>query len=355
MGLGFITKNNFALLVLGLVAGVFLTDIRRSLRDRWLWFGVLAAAIIVLPYLFWQVQNDWPVVEFARNAAGEKNAQIDPVGFLALQLLIMHPLTLPIWLAGLIWIMGAREARPYRLLAYLYLVPCAILVATRSARPDYLSPAYVILLAAGAVVIERGLRRFSTGWIRVGGSAAVIAALLLGGAALVPLSLPVLPPAALANYASAVGLTDASMERGKTAPLPQYYADRFGWPEMAATIGRVYETLSPQDKADTVIFAGNYGEAGALDFFGRAYGLPPAISGHNNYFLWGPGAASGEVAIIVGVRDVTTLRQQFAQVEQAALITCDYCMDYEDNVPVYVARGPRVPLSELWPHVKHYG
>jgi hypothetical protein len=349
VGLGLVTKNNFTFLALGLAGGVLLTPVRRDLRGRWLWLGVLIAGLIVAPYLLWQVQHGWPTLEFVRNAA-EKNARVDPLDFVLNQILAMHPLTLPIWLTGLIYYLGPWAGGRYRLLGYMYVIPCLLLAATGSARADYLTPAYVMLFAGGAVVIERAYARWRQRWL----APATLAALAVAGVAFLPGSLPVLPPEQLSRFAQAVGLTEASMERGKSAPLPQYFADRFGWEELTATVDRIYRSLPPEEQARAAILTGNYGEAGAIHHFGRRAGLPPTISGHNTYYLWGPGDATGEVAIVVGIRDVDGLRRSFERVEQAATFTCDYCMSYENDMPIYIVRRPTLPIAEAWPQVKHY-
>jgi len=137
------------------------------------------------------------------------------------------------------------------------------------------------------------------------------------------------------------------------AELPQNFADRFGWENMVATVAHVYRDLPAEDRSRACIFTGNYGEAGAVDFFGPEYGLPGAISGHNSYHVWGPGSCSGKVIISVGVprADLETV---FRRLEQKATIRCEYCMPDEDNLPVYVCRDPRASLQDLWPQVKHY-
>lgn len=350
VGIGFETKHNMVFLACGLVVGVLLTAHRRDLRSRWLWYGAALALAIALPHILWQITNGWPTLEFVRNASGGKNAHVSPVGFLANQILALHPLTLPVWLVGLI---VCVRTPAYRLLGCLYLVPMLIFMATESARTDYLAPAYPALLAVGAVTIARAAERRQWRWAMP----AIAAPLAITGLLLMPIALPVLSPAkmkALTALLSGAGVNDPSKEQGKTAQLPQYYADQFGWRELTAEVGRVYASLPPADRAQAVIFTANYGEAGALTFFGEPYRLPPVISGHNNYYLWGPGNASGDVVIVVGYRDPSDLRQSFRDVTAAGMTACTYCMDYENRVPIFVARGPLKPIAELWPSVKHY-
>ena len=135
--------------------------------------------------------------------------------------------------------------------------------------------------------------------------------------------------------------------------LPQFFADMHGWPEFAAAIAAVYESLPADDRARACIAGNNYGEAGAIDRFGPALGLPPAISTHNSYFLWGPRGCTGEVIIIAG-KDPARLARMFTSVQAHGRLDCGDCMPYEDGQTMWVARGARVPLSELWPTLKHY-
>jgi hypothetical protein len=140
-------------------------------------------------------------------------------------------------------------------------------------------------------------------------------------------------------------------ERDATVPLPQLYADMFGWDDMASTISGVYHSLPSSEQAGCAIVAGNYGEAGAIDYYGPRLGLPKAISGHNSYFYWGPRGYTGECAIIFGERSAEFARF-FGRVRQVATITNPHAMVVEQNVPVYLCHRPIAPLSVLWPHFK---
>ncbi len=140
-------------------------------------------------------------------------------------------------------------------------------------------------------------------------------------------------------------------ERDAPVPLPQLYADMFGWDNMAATISGVYRRLPGPERASCAILAGNYGEAGAIDYYGPDLGLPKAISGHNSYFYWGPRGYSGSCVILFGER-ATEYKSFFADVEQVATITSPHAMVGEQNLPVYLCRRPRASLSVLWPHFK---
>ena len=206
-----------------------------------------------------------------------------------------------------------------------------------------------MLFAAGGVAYERLSARRGWHWLRP----ALVGLVTLVGIVAVPLAVPILPPESLVRYAAAIGAEAPQEERQRRVALAQHFADRFGWENMVATVARVYQTLPPEERAHAAIIVGNYGEAGAIDFFGRRYGLPHAISGHNNYWLWGPGNTTGEVVIVVGASR-EQLEPHFEDVTQAATVESEYAMAFETNLPVYVCRRLKRPLAEVWPALKRY-
>ncbi|HEX3131528.1 MAG TPA: glycosyltransferase family 39 protein [Thermoanaerobaculia bacterium] len=341
-GLGLENKHSLLFFGFGVFAGLLLTPERRQLRQPWIWIGGALAVVLFLPHVLWQIAHGWPTAEFIRNATAHKNVALSPLAFFAEQIKQMHPLTFPVWFAGLVWLF--RSSR-YRVLAWVYVAAFLVLI-TQSSKAYYLAPAYPPLFAAGAVAFETWIRRPVL-------RAAVAVLLLAGGAVTAPLTLPVLSEEGFVRYAQALGIPLSAGERHEMGALPQHYADMHGWEEMVAEVARVYNTLPPEEKAKAGIFAQNYGEAGAVDLLGRKYGLPKASSGHNNYFLWGPQGA-GEILIIIG-GDPEDHRQAFQDVRQAGEILCGYCMPYENNQPVWIARGLKEPIDRIWPMTKHYG
>ncbi len=348
IGLGLLNKLSMLFFAAGLGVATLVTPLRRHLRTPWPWLGALLAAACLLPHLVWQVAHGWPTAEFVRNATLYKNAPLTPLQFLGAQVEALDPASAPLWIGGLAWLLLARPARAFRPLAWIYLVSLGVMLL-QNAKPYYLAPAAPMLLAAGATAFgawsEGGRRR----WARAG----AVGLLAAGGAALAPFAIPVLPVERYLAYQSALGLTPRAGERHELGPLPQYFADRFGWSELAHEVARVHAALPAEERARVVIVAGNYGEAGALRYFGRALGLPAAVSQHNSFWLWGPGRAAVDVAIVVGM-DEDGLRGAWQQVEVAGRLEHPLAMPYERSRPILVCRGLKLPLAEAWRRGRHY-
>jgi 4-amino-4-deoxy-L-arabinose transferase-like glycosyltransferase len=349
-GLGLLNKYSMLLFGSAFLLGLLASPARGAVRDRWFWLGGLVALLVYLPHAAWAVRNHWPMLELLRNQrAGGKYVPISPLSFALGQVQYLHPLSTLLWLPGLAWLLFARAGRPFRALGFTFVVLWAAL-ALLEGKDYYLAPAYPMLFAAGGVAIERRLAGPAGRRLRP----AALVTLAAAGALTAPLALPVLPVETYRAYAAALHVRPEGIrEKNRLAALPQFYADMFGWPEMAAAVAGAYHRLSPEEQARCAIFApGNYGDAGAIDLFGPRHGLPKAISGHNQYYVWGPRAYTGEIMLVLGAPRAD-LERIFRSVEQAAVIEHPYAMPYE-NSPVYLCRGLKEPLGEFWPHFKHY-
>jgi 4-amino-4-deoxy-L-arabinose transferase-like glycosyltransferase len=344
VGLGLENKHSMAFFAGAVALGLLLTPQRRLLFNRWCGLGAGLATGLFLPNLLWQQANNWPTLEFLANAQEQKNYLLSPLEYLSAQMLYQHPFALPLWAAGALGLFFHPRLKEYRCFGLAFVGLLAFMVIQRG-KPYYLSPVFPLLLAAGALVCEWHLPR------RWWGTYAFL--LALGGALTLPLSLPLLSPPAFIRYAAALGLGEVKTERHEAAALPQHLADRFGWPELAATVARVHRALPPEDQARAALYARNYGEAGALEFFGRQHGLPPVLCGHNTYWLWGQGAPAPQVLIAVGGHP-EDYRPFFAAVEQVAVHTHEYAMPYERELAIFVCREPTLPLAQIWPAAKRY-
>jgi hypothetical protein len=344
LGLGLLDKISVLFFGAGLAVALVALPLRRQLLRPGPWIAGALAGLLFLPHLLWQAANGWPTREFIENATRYKNVALGPAEFLLSQVPELHPLNAPLWIAGLAWLLFSRRGRPYRALGIVWVVAFAVM-AVQHSKPYYLGPAYPPLLAAGAIVLERARWR----WARP----AVAAVLLATGAALAPLAIPVLPVESFLAYQKALGVAPSPSEKNALGPLPQFFADRFGWAEMTAAVASVYEALPPEEKSRAVIVTSNYGEAGALRYYGRAYGLPPAVSQHNSFWFWGPGRADVDVAIVVGVNP-DSLRDAWTSVEETARVVSPYAMPYEQRWPVLVCRGLKLPVEEAWRKGRHF-
>src|SRR5581483_5127077 len=161
-----------------------------------------------------------------------------------------------------------------------------------------------------------------------------------------------LPPETYIRYTKAMHLAPPAIETHRLGPLPQIFGDQFGWEEMAEAVAKIYHRLPPDIQTKTAIFGQNYGQAGAIDLFGPKYGLPPAISGHQSYFLWGPREYTGESMIVMAGRQ-EDLERRFASVQKVAHVGHPYAMPYE-HFDIFYCRGLKQPLSEIWPQVKNW-
>lgn len=348
LGLGLLNKISVLWLGAGLAVAILVA------RPRWLrtpgpWIAGAVSMAILSPYIVWQIANDWPTREFIANATSQKMVAVSPLAFLAGQVDMMLVFTLPLWLAGLFWLLAAPKSRHHRILGASYLTVFAILVVAGSSRANYLAPAYTWLFAAGGLAWASWLDRARLRWLRP----VALAVILAGGVIAAPLALPVLPVERHIAWAETLGQSPSTEERKELGSLGQFFADMHGWSEIVDTVAKVYETLPDSERDDVRIFAPDYGVAGAIDVLGRRRGLPPAVSGHNNYWLWGLRGWRGSTLIVVG-GDRETLGSAFERVERVATIDCGLCMPYENGRPVWVAQGLKADIEAVWQTLKHY-
>ena len=349
LGLGLMNKISVLWLCAGIFAGLILSSYRRTFATRGPWIAGTIAAVMFLPYIGWQVQNDWATLEFMHNATTQKMAGHSIPDFLFNQLKNMNPLSAPLWFCGLLYCFLNRAEPRLRIIGWIYAVTTAILLASPASRSGYLAPAYTGLFAAGGIVFERFVaqRRLKIFVVTYA------ALLLIAGALVLPFAVPVLPVEKYIAYAGKMGEEPSTEERKEVGDLPQFYADMFGWRELAKQVAAVYLKLPEEERKHARIFTNNYGQAGAIEFFGKELGLPAPISSHNNYWIWGPGDFNGQVLIITGG---TAERKHalFEEVEEAAITSCSYCMPYENNKIIFICRRAKAPIEEIWPQVKHF-
>jgi len=343
-GLGLQNKHSMLFFGFALVAGLLLTGQRRAFRQKWIWIAGAIALAIFLPNLLWQYRHGWPTLEFLNNVSRtHKNVELAPPAFLWQQAVMLLPTTALVWVAGLWFFFFDTAGKRHRLLGWAYLVLLGVMIALK-AKNYYVAPVYPMLFAAGGVLWEKCRPR----WVKI----ALPAVVLVTGAIFAPLALPALPPESYVRYQAALGINVPKTEVHHQGKLPQLFGDMFGWPELVGTVAKVYSALPAEERGKAAILAGNYGEAGAIDFFGPRYGLPRAISRHNSYFLWGPRNYNGEVMIVLQASR-EYLGRVCASVEEAAVQYHPYGMA-EENRAIHVCRGLKFRLKGSWPFLKHF-
>ncbi|HEX3354930.1 MAG TPA: glycosyltransferase family 39 protein [Terriglobales bacterium] len=349
-GLGMEEKYSIAVFGFGIVIGLLLTEQRRVFADKWIWLGGLVAFLVFLPNLLWNIHYHWPFVELMRNIRAEgRDVVLPPLQFFFQQTLLVLPLTAPIWIAGLVALLFSKELKPYRFLGWSYLVAYTVFFVLHG-KNYYLSPIYPMLLAAGAVVVEATFARPRLAWLKP----AVVIVLLAAGAHVAPVVVPILSPDHFISYMKHLPFKIPHMEHHHAAAiLPQWYADQFGWQEIVAETAQAWNRIPVEERSDCGIFAQDYGQAGAIDFFGPRYGLPRALSGHQTYFLWGPRNYSGNCLVVIGDQK-EKLDALFNHVEYVGA-SADNPYALEREVPVFICKGAKFgSLSQLWPKVKNW-
>jgi hypothetical protein len=349
-GVGLEEKYSIAVLGFGMVVGLLLTEQRRVFARKWIWLGGALAFLVFLPNFLWNIQNHWPFVQLMHNIKADgRDVVLSPLAYFAQQVLIIHPILAPIWIIGVLAFFFSARLKPYRFLGWCYVAAFTVFVVLKG-KNYYLGPIYPVYLAAGAVVIESFIARSRQVWLKP----ALVVVILASGAWLAPLVIPVFPVDQFISYMDRLPFKVPRSEHSHMrAVLPQHYADQFGWEEMVATVNQAYQKLSPEERASCGIFAQDYGQAGAIDFLGRRYGLPPALSGHQTYFLWGLRGYSGNCLIVLD-DSRESLEGLFEHVEYIGKST-DNPYALEREIPVFICRGAKFgSLAEIWPRLKKW-
>jgi hypothetical protein len=347
-GLGIVNKHSMLFFASGIVLGLLTTSARDHFRQPWIWLGAGIAFLCFLPNLLWEIQNGWPTLALLHAVIGTKYVIVSPWEFIWQQTLLTHPLAAPIWLAGLWFLLRDPFGEKYAVLAVAYFTVLLEMLILHG-KIYYLAPAYVMLLAAGSVWIELRLVPRAGAWLRP----AIAVPLLIGGVIAAPLAMPILPVEAAVRYTRFWDVQAVRVENVPQRELPQLFADMFGWQEQVHAVAGVYHALPESERAQAVVLAYNYGEASAINYFGSKLGLPrQAISGHNQYGLWGPGATTGQVVVAIGFTE-RQLRECYDEVTPEASVSPQYAIPEESQLTIFVCRRPHKGLQESWAEWKY--
>ena len=338
VGVGLMTKYAIAFFIAGILGGLVLSRARRFLLTRWFWAGIALALLICLPNLLWQFHHGFISYEFLQSIhlrdVGEGRAD----GFLSGQFwLCVNLVAAPLWIAGLVALL--RNPR-YRMLAWMYLIPLALFILAKG-RHYYLAAAYPMLLAMGAAAAGRWLARLPR-WGRTTIQAVFFTGLVVNGALVCTLILPL---------QSAGPLRDFALRNNGDL------REEIGWPELVKTVAGIRDSLPPGQQAHLGITTGNYGEYGAIDIFGPAYGLPAPIGTTNSEWLRGYPTDPPATIIALGIRP-DEADKIFTNCRVAGRNTNSEGIENEesrDHPYIFVCGPPRKPWSEVWKEHRSFG
>ena len=343
LGFGLLTKFSIAFIGVGLLVALLATTWRRMLLTRWPWFAVAIALVIGAPSIVGQIRLGFPVIGQMHDLQSTQLMHVTWLEFVEEQPLLIGLVSFIVAIAGAVALMWNAELSKYRV-AGLSCVVAFLLLFLLHGKSYYAGPIYPMLLAAGAVVLERVHRPMLGTALRV---AALVLIIVLGVVAL-PIGMPILSPEATANYVARLGVSAAvRTNRGNMDKLPQDYADMLGWEEQSQALRAAYRSLTPDEQREAVIVGDNYGEAGAAEFYRRRYGLPPVVSSSGSYWYFGPGDKPGRVAISIG-ESASDMQKFYGDVREAIHLMSPWSVREERSVDVLIARDPKSTLQAIW-------
>jgi 4-amino-4-deoxy-L-arabinose transferase-like glycosyltransferase len=344
-GIAMEAKYGIAFWLVPLGIGVLMTSVRRILVWPALWLWVLVGVLVALPSLIWQALHGWPFLEVhANHLTTGANFTGSPIRFEVIQLFAMNIVLAPLWIAGVVAPFFWAPLKPARFLS-VGLIGATVLVFVAHGKDYYLFPVYPSLFAVGAVIVARIRPVVRTAWLM----AALMVSLIFA-----PIALPILDPPPLAAYLAFSHLAPPPSEAAAVgAPLTQLFSDELGWRDLEKQVASVYHSLPADERSRTAILAVDYGEAAALDVYGQRDRLPPVLCGQNQYFLWGARGYDGSTIIHIN-GDPNRWRRGCDSVEVVGKFGVPYAMPYENERPIFICRGLRRNLSEIWSRLKRY-
>lgn len=350
-GIGIMVKITMGVFLVSLVFGLLMTRARKHLANKWLWIAGAIALACFVPYAVWQAQRDFPFLQYLGNYTQNRSTHATPLELFGYELLVMNPVSVVLWLGGLV-LLFTKKGRTFRPFAwaFIFYFTVAVLLAIKYYA---LAGVFLPLLANGAVWFERGYRRIrqpeeegvqrpedKNFWAvpRI----ILVSMIVVTALFVYPTNTPVLPVNDFIAYNNITGFgSSVKSEDTKLATLPQHFADRFSWEELAQAVSDTYHSLPESEQKDCRIFCSNYGEAGAIDYYSEKYNLPGAISGHLSYYYWGYDGYNGKCLIIVGYHAdaYDYLKKYFGQVTIAQTFHADYIMPYENDNPIFICKN----------------
>jgi MFS family permease len=351
MGVGMMNKHTFGVFIIAFIISLILAGKWKLIFNKWFVYGGLCGFIIFLPNIIWQIINNYPSLEFYRNISVDKNVYTPPLQFIMGQVMNFSPSTIPMWVAGFLFLLFSKSNKEYRFLGFLFLGLFLFMMLSGTSRADRLAFAYPAAFVGGGVFFERVFSKYNYKILKI----AFVIFLFSGLVLALPIILPYFSYETVLAQTKLLGI-NTEIEKGKKPLIPQLLADRIGWEEKFKLVLSAYNSLSDEDKKHTIIAAGNYGQAGALELFGKENKLPPVACSHNNYYLWSKNRVNGNILLQLGnERDYNGLKQLFDQVELLpGMYKNKYVSPHENNLVVFLCRRPKIPLIEMLERSKNY-
>jgi hypothetical protein len=274
-----------------------------------------------------------------RNAASRKYGGLTPVSFIIDQILILNPLSILIWLPGIVFYFINKDGKQFRGVGFIWLTTFAVLFINWHSKGEYIAAAYQFLFAGGAVMIEAWSNKRS--WLKY----TVAIPVIVFGILIAPFARPLLPVNKFLEYQNAIGLKPPSNE-GHETEMPQFYSDMFGWEDLAKNVSKVYLSIPEAERVKTIVFCSNYGKAGAIEYFSKKYSLPKVVCPHNSYWYWWPDTQKYTTVIIIG-GDLEEHLEALEEVYEAGYHQAKYAMPYENNLSIFIGSGFKRSLEEI--------
>ncbi|WP_246848930.1 glycosyltransferase family 39 protein [Aquimarina sp. U1-2] len=331
LGLGVMNKYTMLIWAFGVFFGLFFYQKGNLFKNRWLYISALISLLIFLPNLIWQIQNESPILKHWQALRENQLHEINPLAFGLEQL--NFPFTLIISLFGLIALLTDNDLKKYRAVGVASMV-IFFTMWLLNAKAYYVFAIYPVLFASGAVKIE-GILSKKPIWVYV-----IAFVTLASSVYFIPEATPLLPIEKFVTYKNLE-------EKNGRIELTGDYADMFGWKEQVKLVDSVYQSLDPKEKKNCVLWAENYGEAGALKILGKDYNLPNPISRHGSFWIWGYGNKDADVWISLG-NEKPAVDHVFEEVKLVKIITHKYAIEEENRIPLYVCRRPKVDIEKWW-------
>jgi hypothetical protein len=341
-GFGLMVKPSEIFFIAAMALGLLLTRHRRMYLARWPWLGALIAFVIILPAIIWQAAHNFPIAEYWLAYSSYKTVRVGALEFILMQVIGVNLFLLPVWIAGLCYFLFSREGKRYRLLGVIFGILFLIFLFT-GAKMYMPIPAYAMLLAGGALVIERfAFKKWRKTLVAI-----FLCLIVVTGVIQAPNFMPILPVDNLISYYDTVGrifgIKAIKLDGNGPLPLPQYFYDRFEWDVLVRDVAEVYNSLPEEQRKETAIVSEYYGPAGAVDQLGGAYGLPKAMCGQLNYYFFSLDKIASKTWIMIG-GSYYSLQRSFSQVRPVNFSRTKYRLPHQ--LPIFLCTGPKFTPEE---------